>query len=106
MKLLADGAKELGIGLSVGQLEQFELYHRELAEWNQRANLTSITGDEETQVGHFLDSLTAGLPFLEGGDNSSIRPAGGCQGGGRGQRGWLSGTAVEAGVSGSGIALD
>ena len=71
MKLLADGAKELGIGLSVGQLEQFELYHRELAEWNQRANLTSIAGDEETQVRHFLDSLTAGLPFLEGGDNPS-----------------------------------
>ena len=44
MKLLAEGAKELGINLSAGQLEQFESYHRELTEWNQRANLTAITG--------------------------------------------------------------
>lgn len=63
MKLLAEGAKELGINLSAGQLEQFELYYRELTEWNQRANLTSITGYEEAQVRHFLDSLTVCLPY-------------------------------------------
>ena len=65
MKLLAEGAKELGINLSAGQLEQFELYYRELAEWNQRANLTAITGYEEAQVRHFLDSLTVCLPYRE-----------------------------------------
>ena len=65
MKLLAEGAKELGINLSAGQLEQFESYHRELTEWNQRANLTAITGYEETQVRHFLDSLTVCLPFRQ-----------------------------------------
>lgn len=63
MKLLDEGAKELGINLSAGQLEQFELYYRELTEWNQRANLTSITGYEEAQVRHFLDSLTVCLPY-------------------------------------------
>ena len=63
MKLLEERAKSLGIHLSAGQLEQFELYHRELAQWNQRANLTAITGYEETQVRHFLDSLTVCLPF-------------------------------------------
>ena len=63
MPLLAEGAKELGISLSAGQLEQFELYCRELAEWNKRANLTAITGLEETQVKHFLDSLTVCLPY-------------------------------------------
>ena len=63
MKLLAQGAKELGISLAVSQLEQFETYHRELTEWNQRINLTAITGYEETQVKHFLDSLTVCLPF-------------------------------------------
>ena len=63
MKLLEEGAKSLGIHLSAVQLERFELYHRELAEWNQRANLTAITGYEETQVRHFLDSLTVCLPF-------------------------------------------
>ncbi len=63
MRLLSDGAKELGISLSAGQLEQFQIYYRELAEWNGRANLTAITGCEETQVRHFLDSLTVCLPF-------------------------------------------
>ena len=63
MQLLAEGAKELGINLSAGQLEQFESYYRELTEWNQRANLTAITGYEETQVRHFLDSLTVCLPY-------------------------------------------
>ena len=58
MQLLAEGAKSLGLHLSDGQLEQFELFYRELADWNRRANLTAITTYEETQVRHFLDSLT------------------------------------------------
>ena len=65
MKLLAEGARELGLELSYKQLEQFEIYYRELAGWNERANLTAITGYEETQVRHFLDSLTVCLPFRE-----------------------------------------
>lgn len=65
MKLLAEGAKALGINLSAGQLEQFELYYRELEEWNRRANLTAITGYEGAQVRHFLDSLTVCLPYRE-----------------------------------------
>lgn len=63
MKLLEQGAGSMGICLSGGRLEQFELYYRELAEWNRRANLTAITGYEETQVRHFLDSLTVCLAF-------------------------------------------
>ena len=66
MKLLEQGANSLGIRLSQGQLEQFELYHRELADWNQRANLTAITGYDEVQVRHFLDSLTVCLPLRPG----------------------------------------
>lgn len=46
-------------------LEQFELYYRELAEWNRRANLTAIAGYEGAQVRHFLDSLTVCLPYRE-----------------------------------------
>ena len=63
MQLLEQGARSLGIRLSDGQLEQFELYYRELTDWNRRTNLTAITGYEETQVRHFLDSLTVCLPF-------------------------------------------
>ncbi len=71
MNLLAEGAARLGINLSAGQLEQFELYYRELADWNRRANLTAISGCDETQVRHFLDSLTVCLPFNETSDGLS-----------------------------------
>ena len=66
MQLLAEGAESLGIYLSKVQIGQFELYYRELTEWNRRANLTAIAGYEATQVKHFLDSLTVCLPFVNG----------------------------------------
>ncbi|HCL25882.1 MAG TPA: 16S rRNA (guanine(527)-N(7))-methyltransferase RsmG [Dehalococcoidia bacterium] len=58
MELLKKGASQLGIALSDAQLDQFEVYFRELVDWNQRANLTAITEYQEAQVKHFLDSLT------------------------------------------------
>jgi 16S rRNA (guanine527-N7)-methyltransferase len=61
MEILIGGARELGIDLSDRQLEQFETYYRELVSWNQKVNLTAITGYEEVQVKHFLDSLTGCL---------------------------------------------
>ena len=63
MALLSEGARSLGIHLSDHQLGQFERYYHELAKWNRRANLTAITGYEETQTRHFLDSFTVCLPF-------------------------------------------
>ena len=61
MEQLVSGAKKLGLHLSPEQLEQFQSYYRELVDWNRRVNLTSITGYEEVQVKHFLDSLTVAL---------------------------------------------
>ncbi|MDA0263607.1 MAG: 16S rRNA (guanine(527)-N(7))-methyltransferase RsmG [Chloroflexi bacterium] len=61
MELLEKGAAQLGIALSGAQLDQFQVYYRELTDWNQRANLTAITGFEDVQVKHFLDSLTVCL---------------------------------------------
>ena len=61
METLNRGAQKLGLHLNPGQLEQFHIYFRELIDWNQRINLTSITGYEEVQVLHFLDSLTVTL---------------------------------------------
>jgi 16S rRNA (guanine527-N7)-methyltransferase len=58
METLKAGAKELGLELSPAQLEQFASYYHELLEWNKRVNLTAITGYEEVQLKHFLDSLT------------------------------------------------
>ena len=65
MELLSNGAAQLGILLTDGQLDQFALYQRDMAEWNQRANLTNITEYDEVQVKHFLDSLTV-VPAVGG----------------------------------------
>jgi 16S rRNA (guanine527-N7)-methyltransferase len=61
MKQLIAGAGKLGITLNAGQVEQFELYYRELIEWNKKTNLTAITDYSSVQVKHFLDSLTIAL---------------------------------------------
>lgn len=58
MELLERGASELGLRLTVGQLEQFQVYYRELADWNRLVNLTAVTEYQEVQVKHFLDSLS------------------------------------------------
>lgn len=58
MEKLLSGASKLGLWLSYDQVGQFEEYYREMMDWNQRINLTAITGYEEIQVRHFLDSLT------------------------------------------------
>jgi len=71
MEKLNAGAQKLGLYLSPKQLEQFSIYYQELVDWNRRVNLTSITGYEEVQVGHFLDSLTVTLAMkLPAGDES------------------------------------
>ncbi len=61
MDKLVAGAKKLGWQLTSRQIEQFAIYYRELTEWNQRMNLTAITGYEEVQVKHFLDALTVSV---------------------------------------------
>lgn len=61
MKKLIDGASRLGIALDGGQVDQFEIYYRELTSWNKKINLTAITDYQEVQIKHFLDSLTVAL---------------------------------------------
>jgi 16S rRNA (guanine527-N7)-methyltransferase len=63
MALLAAGAVELGWPLRPTQLAQFERFYQELVAWNEKFNLTAITGYEDVQTRHFLDCL-AGLPLL------------------------------------------
>ncbi len=58
MDILQRGARELGIDLTPGQLEQFETYYRELVAGNKKTNLTAIIDYAEVQRKHFLDSLT------------------------------------------------
>jgi 16S rRNA (guanine527-N7)-methyltransferase len=81
MEKLKEGAKKLGLELTPGQLEKYEIYYRELVDWNKRINLTRITDYEEVQVKHFLDSLTvtlvwprnnAGLSLIDVGTGAGI----------------------------------
>ncbi len=65
MGLPKTGASQLGVALSDEQLEQFEVYFHELADWNKRANLTAIIEYKAVQVKHFLDSLTVCLTARE-----------------------------------------
>lgn len=63
LQQLQAGCQALGITLDTQQLAQFELYYRQLVEWNERFNLTAITEYTDVQVKHFLDSLVA-LPLI------------------------------------------
>ncbi|MES0278801.1 MAG: 16S rRNA (guanine(527)-N(7))-methyltransferase RsmG [Dehalococcoidales bacterium] len=61
MQLLVSGAAEMGLILDQVQLDLFQTYYEELVDWNRRLNLTSITGFDDVQLKHFLDSLTVTL---------------------------------------------
>ena len=63
METLKSGAAKIGIQLTPEQLNAFETYFRELTDWNRKVNLTSITGYQEVQLKHFLDSLTAAAAY-------------------------------------------
>jgi 16S rRNA (guanine527-N7)-methyltransferase len=63
MALLVAGCTQLGIALDANQQAQFEHYYRELVTRNERLNLTTITGYDDVQVKHFLDSLVS-LPII------------------------------------------
>lgn len=59
MPQLYDGLQKLGICLTQNQAEQFSCYRKELLNWNQMVNLTSITDQAEVERLHFLDSVTS-----------------------------------------------
>ncbi len=56
---LADYAQDrFGITLSELQTLQFDIFARELHDWNSRINLTAITDTEDIMIRHFMDSLS------------------------------------------------
>jgi 16S rRNA (guanine527-N7)-methyltransferase len=63
MEILRQGAKMLGLQLSDQHLERFQTLYDELTSWNERFNLTAITGYQEVQLRHFVDSLSCLLAF-------------------------------------------
>jgi len=57
-EMLLTGAADLGVALDDAAADKLLVYKDFLKEYNQKVNLTSIVGDEEIIVKHFLDSLT------------------------------------------------
>jgi len=76
MHYLKTGASKIGIELSPAQLEQFSIYYKELMEWNEKINLTSITSPKEVQIKHFLDSLSVTLALKQPIDNQRFLDVG------------------------------
>lgn len=57
--------KLIGLRLTPAHMAAFELYERELLDWNARFNLTAIRQVETVRVKHFLDSLTCCLALRD-----------------------------------------
>lgn len=49
--------EQQGITLTDKQKKQFEIYFKELVEWNEKINLTAITDKEDVYLKHFYDSI-------------------------------------------------
>ncbi len=56
-------AGELGLPLDAVALDRFRLYADLLLDWNQRMNLTRVTGAEEIQIKLFADALAL-APYI------------------------------------------
>ena len=53
-----ENAAEIGIDLNDKMLSSFDIYYKNLLEWNAVMNLTAITEEKDVYEKHFLDSLT------------------------------------------------
>lgn len=79
-ELLITGAKELGIDLSVEQVNSLFIYLAELKKWNRKINLTAIRDERDVIIKHVLDSLSyikgfdppAGLRLLDMGSGAGF----------------------------------
>jgi len=60
-RLTAEACEALHLNITPDQLVALEKYADRLVEWNQKFNLTAITGPEEVRLKHFLDSLSCHL---------------------------------------------
>src|SRR3972149_3789998 len=51
--LVADGARDLGLKLSIQQLERFQRYMEVLIDWSERVSLTAVRDEEGIQRRRF-----------------------------------------------------
>jgi 16S rRNA (guanine527-N7)-methyltransferase len=57
-ELLINGAKQLGLALTIEQVNSLFIYLAELKKWNQKMNLTAIRDEQDIIIKHVLDSLS------------------------------------------------
>ncbi|TDF94352.1 16S rRNA (guanine(527)-N(7))-methyltransferase RsmG [Paenibacillus piri] len=71
----ADQLKRYRIELTERQLQQYEIYYKELVVWNEKMNLTGITEREQVYMKHFYDSLSVSF-FIPMHEKNSIADIG------------------------------
>jgi 16S rRNA (guanine527-N7)-methyltransferase len=64
LSILKAGAVELGLDLSLTQLDQLMAYLGLIQKWNKVYNLTAVRDPQEMLSHHLLDSLTAIAPLV------------------------------------------
>lgn len=69
--ILKARGEENGIVFSETQLNQFEIYFKALAEWNEFMNLTAITDMDGVALKHFVDSVIM-LKYVEVPENCKM----------------------------------
>ncbi|MBM4423534.1 MAG: hypothetical protein FJ030_09100 [Chloroflexi bacterium] len=66
MERLTTAAKQiLGLDLTAPQVAAFRALAAELAEWNERFNLTAIKNPADVEIKHFADSLSCLIPIRD-----------------------------------------
>lgn len=64
-------ASDFGVNPDEEALERFDIYAKNLAQWNEKINLTSITDPDGIVVKHFADSLSI-FKYVEIPDGASV----------------------------------
>ena len=74
-ELLINCSKEFGVNLNDEAIDRFDIYAKELVEYNKKVNLTSITEPDDIVIKHFADSIAL-LKFSDINSNSLIADVG------------------------------
>lgn len=72
LEVFVEGAESLGFQFPEKTLEKFFLYYKELCQWGQIVNLTSLKDEKEKIVLLFLDSLAGSLALERESDRNLI----------------------------------
>jgi 16S rRNA (guanine527-N7)-methyltransferase len=80
LRLVRDGAAQLGVSVSREQAMQFARHGQWLMEWNRKINLTAITDPKEVAIKHFIDAIAPLNHIPDGGHLLDIGTGGGFPG--------------------------